>query len=617
MSEPFKEDLEQKIDLLKLVGEDTLIGKTIGGHYRVESVLGEGGMGQVYKARHVLIDEDCAIKFLAKDHLRPTDFERFKSEAKTALKLKHPNLASINDFGITEENVPFIVMEYVDGRNLSSELKEAKQFEQNRILDIAIQLCDALNCAHENGILHRDIKPGNVLVKSTGDKEQCKLIDFGIAKSINRDESSPTLTKTGDTIGSPAYMSPEQTEGRQLKETTDIYSLGVLFYELANGKLPFEADSSLTMLLKKLNESPAEFTNKSVSADFKSVVMRCLEREPEQRYQNVKDLRDDLERVKRREKPVYGKKRSSLSVKEKDKRMVQIFTLVCILLATGIFARLSFMSALDKANWKVTCNPGVAEGYITRGRLFSSLGDDRKAVADFNKALEINPNDVMAYVWRSTSNIQLGAYAVALEDAQHAIKLAPTMHQAWIQAAAAENSLGNYENGIADCNKAIELNPKNLYNNHYPAYLNKSIALGRMGKFEEAKECAEKALAFSPAADTYNQMAYLSRNLNKPEEAVHYAQESLKRGENAHAFENLAAAQLTLGHIPEADAAATKAYGWAGPDPFVLSLQGAIRLKQGNMAEAEELSKRALAINKNEKLAKETISEIDKLKIKK
>lgn len=617
MSEPFKEDLESKIDLLEISEpEDSVIGKTIGGHYLIESIIGHGGMGQVYKARHVLIDEDCAIKFLAKDNVRSSDFERFKSEAKTALKLKHPNLASINDFGITEDGRPFIVMEYVQGRNLSDELKNSQEIGINRILNISTQLCDALDCAHSNGILHRDIKPSNVLVKSSGDNETCKLIDFGIAKSIEREESSPTLTKTGDTVGSPAYMSPEQIEGRKLKETTDIYSLGVLMYELVNGKLPFEADAALPLLMKKLNESPAEFKNRTISGELKSVIIRCLERDPDQRYQSVRDLKDDLERVKRGEKPAYGKKRSSLSIKDKDKRNVQIFALICILLATGIFARFAFMNELDRANWRVTCNPGVAEAYISRGRLFERLGEDRKAVVDYTKALQINPTDVMAYIWRSASNLRMGAYAAARDDAYAAIKLAPTTHQAWIQASAAENCLDNYKKGIEDCDKAIELNPNNDHNNNAAAYLNKSIALAKLGDLEQSEKSAKIALAMSPAYDTYNQMAHLNVRMNRFEEAIRYAKESLKSKPNYQAFHNLARAQLALGHIKEADEAAAIAASFRGTNAHVLSLQGAIRFQQGKIAEAEELSQRALAIDSNITLAQETLDKIQKLKTK-
>ncbi len=618
MSKDFAEDLEQRIELAEVSEQqDALIGQKIGDNYVIDSLLGEGGMGKVYLAHHVLLNERCAIKFLPPTKVSERNFSRFKAEAKAAVKLKHPRLSALNDFGISQNGQPYIVMEYVEGTALSDLIKNGEKQDPERAIKITLQLCEALAYAHDSGVLHRDIKPSNVMIKQDKAGDQAKLIDFGLAKVFSEDEQvKSALTQTGETLGSPGYMSPEQFQGMKVDKQSDVYSLGCLLYELLNASLPFTGESALAIMVNQLNESPAPFSNSKVSSELKSVVLRCLERDPKNRYQDMFELKDDLEKVLRGEKPQKGMHLPSLSQKQAYKLGIRIFTAVCLIFAVGIFCYFKFMNEIDRANWVVTMNPGTAEALISRARLYDRLGEHRKAVADLNRAIEINPNDVMAYVWRSSANWYLGVYEEALNDANHAIKIAPSNHQGWLQKACADEGLGRYRDAIDDCNTVIKLNPKNLYNNNYAAYLNLSIALTSLGEYDKALAASKKALALSENDGTYNQVAFVYLKLNQPERCLEAADASLKLKETDVALCNKAEALLNLHRADEALTVSERALQYDSANARALAIRGASLLALGHIDEAIKDSQRANAIDESISLASETLSKAEELKSK-
>ncbi|MGB5874698.1 MAG: serine/threonine-protein kinase, partial [Bacteroidota bacterium] len=271
----------------------TMIGTTIG-HFRILAKLGEGGMGVVYRAEDQKLKREVALKFLPA-HLTATEEERarFVQEAQSAATLNHPNVCTI--YGIEEhEGQQFIEMEYVDGVTLR-EKTEGKQLKGDEAVDYAIQIGEALLEAHSKGIVHRDVKAENIMVNS---KNQAKVMDFGLAKL----RGSLRLTKTSSTIGTLAYMAPEQIQGEEVDARSDIFSFGVVFYEMLTGRMPFRGEHDAAMMYSILNEDPDSLTKhrSDVPADLERIIERALEKEPGDRYQHVDDMVSELRRLKKR-----------------------------------------------------------------------------------------------------------------------------------------------------------------------------------------------------------------------------------------------------------------------------------------------------------------------------
>jgi len=276
-----------------------MIGKIIS-HYKIIEKLGEGGMGVVYKAQDTKLDRMVALKFLP-SHLtkKETDLGRFVQEAKAAAALNHNNVCTIHEIHDESEN-PFIVMEYVEGETLKARIKE-KVKSKKETIDIAIQIAEALKAAHKKGVIHRDIKSENIMVTETG---QVKVMDFGLAKL----RGSVKLTKTSSTVGTVAYMSPEHLQGKGVDGRTDIFSFGVVLYEMLTGKLPFKGEYDSAVMYAIINEEPEPIQKHrtDLSSELLHVLNRALEKDPAERYQSVNDMLIDLKRLKRDTGTVSG-----------------------------------------------------------------------------------------------------------------------------------------------------------------------------------------------------------------------------------------------------------------------------------------------------------------------
>jgi serine/threonine-protein kinase len=275
---------------------DLTQGQTFANRYRIELILGRGGMGVVYKALDTQLDEIVAIKTLPGDVMQrsPEDLERFKREIRLARKITHRNVLRTYDYG-EADGVYFISMEFVRGYTLSELLDEAKQRQMapRVVMGIARQICRGLQAAHEQGIIHRDIKPQNVLIDAKG---EVKLMDFGIARVA---ESAEAMTQAGLIVGTPHYMSPEQVQGRQLDPRSDVYSMGVLIYEMLAGRRPFESSSLTGVLTAHITEKPKPLIDvrPEIGREINQIIMRTLAKEPGERYANAGDLLADLDRV--------------------------------------------------------------------------------------------------------------------------------------------------------------------------------------------------------------------------------------------------------------------------------------------------------------------------------
>jgi eukaryotic-like serine/threonine-protein kinase len=269
-------------------------GQLFAGRYRIEQVLGRGGMGVVYKAIDTQLDETVAIKTLPGDVMQrsPEDLERFKREIRLARKITHRNVLRTYDYG-EADGVYFISMEFVRGYTLSELEQETRELAPRAAMGIARQISRGLQAAHEQGIIHRDIKPQNVLIDSKG---EVKLMDFGIARVA---ESTEAMTQAGLIVGTPHYMSPEQVQGKPLDPRSDVYSMGVLIYEMLAGHRPFESSSLTGVLAAHITEKPAPLIDArpEVGAQINDIVMKCLAKDPKQRYADAGGLLNDLDRV--------------------------------------------------------------------------------------------------------------------------------------------------------------------------------------------------------------------------------------------------------------------------------------------------------------------------------
>ena len=268
--------------------------RVLAGRYELESVIGQGGMARVFKGADTVLNRTVAIKVLSPQFANDEQFvARFRREAQAAAALNHPNIVSVYDTG-SQGDVHYIVMEYVEGRTLRDVIKGEGPLLPERAIEIAEAVCSALSAAHEGGLVHRDIKPGNIMITRDG---EVKVMDFGIARTSTGD----TLTQTASILGTASYLSPEQAQGESVDARSDIYSLGCVEYEMLTARAPFTGDSPVTIAYKHVREDPVppSRVNPDVTPQVEATVMKCMAKNPANRYQSAEELRQDLERVRR------------------------------------------------------------------------------------------------------------------------------------------------------------------------------------------------------------------------------------------------------------------------------------------------------------------------------
>lgn len=273
--------------------------QTLLGNCQLVAKIGEGGMGEVFKYHHPLLKKDFAVKMLHSFNVSSDSHVRFQREAMAASSLNHQNLVSVQDFGITSDDRPYMVMDFIEGMTLKDAISNHLEFTPYDKLSIIMQCCDGLQHAHEKGVLHRDLKPSNIMLTNLDRAlPTIKILDFGIAKMTDLDQSAIELTKTGEVFGSPLYMSPEQAQGKKTDARTDIYSLGCVLFDLLTGTPPFGGTTSLSIIIAHLNTPAPTLKEASLGKEFpqslESCVAKMLAKDPADRYSSMQELKRDL-----------------------------------------------------------------------------------------------------------------------------------------------------------------------------------------------------------------------------------------------------------------------------------------------------------------------------------
>ena len=277
-------------------------GIVLGNRYELLEKIGEGGMSEVFKARDNKLNRFVAAKILKKEFCNNADIvEKFMGEATAIATLSDNNIVNVLDVGTQADDINYIVMEYVNGKTLKDVIKQVGKMNYETGISVAIQIAKALDCAHRNKIIHRDVKPQNILVTEDG---VMKVTDFGIAKS----STSSTITNTSTIMGSAHYLSPEQAKGSFIDCRTDLYSLGVVLYEMVTGVVPFQGDSAVTIALKHIQEEvvPPKTLNSKIPDSLNKLILKAMEKEPSKRYQTAKEMIADLQKIKNNPNAVIG-----------------------------------------------------------------------------------------------------------------------------------------------------------------------------------------------------------------------------------------------------------------------------------------------------------------------
>jgi serine/threonine protein kinase/Tfp pilus assembly protein PilF len=489
-------------------------GKLLAGRFRIIRFIASGGMGAVYEAEDMELGERVALKTIHTEMAaNPRMLLRFKKEIQLAKRISHPNVCRIHDLGIdesTSESLAFLTMELILGETLAQHL-HANRLTIDEVENIAMQVAAGLSAAHKAGVVHRDLKSRNVILSEEGSQFRAVITDFGTAHATTSERDSPTLTKTGEILGTPDYMAPEQLQGEPTSPATDIYSLGIMLFEMVTGRHPFMADTPIGAALKRLQEPPPSprLYVPQVPSRWERAILRCLQRDPAARFQSAGDLVKFLETERL---PARNTARPALKRPRAFFAIVAVASLLIALTAWILWERHAVLPRTgEPAAGHTSSAPDIARIHYEKGRFFwdqRTQDSFLKATEEYRKAIEADPNYAPAYsglAW--VVAMQSGfkepklVFPEARTYANQAIKLndkLPLAHAAL----AFVNFYYDWDWGKAESEfkKAIELDP-----GYASAHSNYAILLLVRNRFNEARaqaELAEKADPVSAAVAT-------------------------------------------------------------------------------------------------------------------
>lgn len=454
--------------LLAPVLDDPFIGELLSDKYEIISLLGVGGFAHVYRAKHIALDRDVAIKILGAHLVSNMEaVKRFEHEAKIVSQLAHPNIVAVHDYGLVPQ--PYLVMEFLEGETLDN-LINGSPVQLELALDILYQACDGVQAAHALGAVHRDLKPSNVmLLKDASGKITAKIVDFGVAKLTSDAMMSMSgLTRSGETMGSPPYMSPEQCQGRQPDRRSDIYSMGCLIYETFSGEQPYSGRNSVELMHKHMLQPPPEILRShpdlKIPKAIEYVITTAMAKDPDERYQSMTELKEELKAaaqlsIKEFRQRIKGRRR-----KKKNKMMMPILSSTGLLLLAASGSVYWYLQATphSKQSTTVSDNDPRLQTMLSSANEMLSQGGTQQAISICTNASRDFRQSASA--WRTLAKAQLKyAHDYKSEKGVAATKV--------------------YEDAIKSINEAIKIDANNP-----EAYAIRIQANCKIGKIEDAEK---------------------------------------------------------------------------------------------------------------------------------
>jgi serine/threonine protein kinase len=419
---PPKEKAISQTETLRTPMRELTIGSTFAGRYQIIEELGRGGMGILYKVIDKRIEEKVALKLLRPEIASDKKtIERFQNELKFARKISHRNVCRMYDLS-EEEGTQYITMEYISGEDLKSSIKRMEQLTVGKAISIAKQICEGLAEAHRLGVIHRDLKPRNIMIDREGN---ARIMDFGIARSIG----TKGITDAGMMVGTPEYMSPEQVEGAEIDQRTDIYSLGVILYEMLTGGVPFEGDTPLNIAMKLKIETPQEprKINPQIPEELNGLILKCMDKDREKRYQSGEELFAELRRIEKRiptterlfpSRTIPAERKPPLKLK---KILVPALVIIAAAVVGGVVWR--FIIQPRGAGPKPPPAPPKIEEYFAAANKYWKNKKYPKAIDQFEKILAVEPENLEATLSLATILKEQGKIDEAIPEYEKAMAL--------------------------------------------------------------------------------------------------------------------------------------------------------------------------------------------------
>ena len=523
--------------------DDPLIGTIMADRLEITGLLGRGGMSSVYKAKHLLLDREVAVKVIQKTD--STAALRFKQEAKAATSLSHPNIAGVREFGVNAQGQPYLVMDYVEGKTLSDLIKENGTLSTERTADLMSQICSGLAHAHKQNIIHRDLKPANVIITTGSDgRDVLKIVDFGIAKIIE-DEAQASLTQTGEIFGTPHYMSPEQGQGAPVDARSDVYSLGCMMYECLTGKPPYAGANAIEIILKHTSADIPSLRSLNVVSRLEPVVHCCLSKDPAHRYQSAAELNEDI--VATQPKNWSQRRSKEISVGTKKKIAVGVGAAVLFFSVAAFFAvwpvvrPIFFPKPWDKLSMDAAgqSSQGLSNYESAKSLMFKAIDAADKGNAPARDKEMLYQQLGKLYSGSSDWKNSIRFFSKALEfSSAHADDANTGSIHDWMSEAYIYNN--QFDQAISHAEKAVDIKRRVLGSGHQYtllALLHLGQAYRGAHRYADAETVDREALGLAqqlyPSGDNvtlanaYHQLANILADLGKSDEAIANYQKSL------------------------------------------------------------------------------------------